>query len=36
MIQEEVGRISVTNTAKPLFEILQGGDKTVNLEAQNY
>lgn len=36
MDQEEVGRIVVTGVAKPLLEILAGGDKTVDLEAEDY
>jgi hypothetical protein len=36
MIQEDVGLITLFNASKPLFEIQQGGDNTVNLEAENY
>lgn len=36
MIQEDVGMITIVNASKPLFEIQQGGDNTVNLEAENY
>lgn len=36
MVQEDVGIIQISTTAKPLFEIQAGGDNTVDLEAENY
>lgn len=36
MNYEDVGKRPINETAKPLFEILQGGDSTVDLEAEEY
>ena len=36
MNYEEVGKVPLNKLAKPLFEILEGGDSTVDLDAENY
>ena len=36
MHYEEVGQAYLNLTAKPLFEILEKGDNTVDLEKENY
>jgi hypothetical protein len=32
MLYEDVGKVSITNVSKPLFEILEFGDSTVDLD----
>lgn len=36
MNYEEVGKVPFSELAKPLFEILEGGDTTVDLDAENF
>lgn len=36
MEYEEVGKIGIKDVAKPLFEIVEFGDNTVDLESEDY
>lgn len=36
MNYEDVGKRPINETAKPLFEILEGGDSTVDLDSEEY
>ena len=36
MIQEDVGKIYIPTLAKPLFEVLDAGDNSYDLDANDY